>query len=1566
MPDQIKIDLSVFDTPKSKSEIDLSAFDVKKKEPTDSNSLSGQSQLPLDKKFEQGQGLADNSFLKQIGDNAAASYATPSGMITSETPLNLSLNTKEPKKDYYNAPQFKLEKGLIFDKNKNLVPSSSEALSAEIPRLKKEDINLKKSTQKDLVEQSREMPIEQPKIEEPEKEGEWGFDKAFKNTDNILTSLGRGDLFDANLVQNVAANFELAGTKFAKNASQWVRDMSSGLTKATGQGEFPELFDKEGKPTKYAESATWLNDPLGKVALGLQGNQKRMESVIKNNNLPKTFFGKAVTEIAGYAPDIVAAEALMPATIVAEGASALKTIGAQLINPFTKWMALKGGVEGYGDARSKGENVAEAAYASLKGTLSGAENGIEMALLGAGSNLATKGIMAKAEQMGLRGTAAHITKELINGATDVTAFAILGPQAHAALEGRWLTADEIAKGTGVAALFRAKGAIENIKSNAELNKAIQETQELKQGVAMSNFVDADHSAIRSVYYTKESADELHLQALDYVKKAKETSDLQKKAEYIAKIMTYERAANVKQVTEDILNNPESLKKLEESNLPDNVKQEFLQKAEEIRRMLDPIEQQKTALDQDIKNTQEFIKKATEKMNAEPDTIKKRELEVRIDLANKYIEETNNKLKDLIKEQIKPNPEEDLTTDKGIKKAQKQFNKKIDEQIKALDKNNPDYENDLEALNKKKEAHNEHYDTLLNTKASVTDVITNPIIEPAVIENKKERYNTNNEKFVKYNPNDVLPLLEDYKPTNKMAVEDYVIQTIPNDASVEAYKKIPIDAIKTSEKIDSKDRKKIDKIKEGIKNGDDIPPIVVDFAPVIKNGEPYQFGLMDGHHRYIAYKELGIKEIPAAIVTSREHYEYETNDSNISTLFKTNELKTEVKVEEPKVPEIIPAEVHTPIINRIKKGIQKLFNNSKIGVLKGNNFQKALDEAMKTGNVNLMTWGGFEKLGFEETEKFRDLVKSGHIVQDYKISELAGKPIFVINPDNMMVGKVLSGGKLIGEGEGGVHFVSNTGDVWAFSDTDRGIRNAEKMVEFVNNQLKENGTANIILSRGDLGKLLSSHAGAKGAMRVLEHLVDQKMIPLSDFRKALIEVGRMIDSDPKSKTYGKPKYNIDFVGTNDSKSIHNDIENKFFNKEDNTFSRRGTFVTDIINHLSENSEGAHKNIEKIREFLNTKEIPKSSEKKTGKISFSLEGLKQAIGSLFADEATLGAKNSDAYAIIQVNHPEFKVERIQGEHESYGAHVRQVVDNIPLNELLDKYKDLTKDDLSINDKNEVTGIKPKLLLLSQKNHIADIVNNTENKPTNEGKLGSNQIGLAEGIIKPESELPSITPNLMTDANGKVYGFEQNGKIVLNADLMNGNTPFHEAGHLWINWAKENRSDLHDAGMKKIEGSKYLQDVKNNKAYQDNAAKLPEADREAYFKAEALAKAIGDNGEKFVTEAQKADFKTWVKDLWKSIAIHFGIRDMSPEDISKMTLDEFSKKVVADIVNVETEKKAKLEIEIEEKAPVEFSVEEVYKQLPKSKNLRESAQKTLINSNFDKIVEQLIKNDKIQKKC
>jgi hypothetical protein len=223
-------------------------------------------------------------------------------------------------------------------------------------------------------------------------------------------------------------------------------------------------------------------------------------------------------------------------------------------------------------------------------------------------------------------------------------------------------------------------------------------------------------------------------------------------------------------------------------------------------------------------------------------------------------------------------------------------------------------------------------------------------------------------------------------------------------------------------------------------------------------------------------------------------------------------------------------------------------------------------------------------------------------------------------------------------------------------------------------------------------------------------------------------------------------------------------------------------------------------------------------------------------------TVGVKNSEIYATIEIKHPVevFNLNKEEGGHESYPFHLRQIDEN-------------------------GNKVNPVLNVLSESKHVTDILNDSNNNSVDKkggaGKFGSNQIGMAKGFVKPAAEHPTGV-NMMTDATGKIYGFEQNGKIVLNADLMNGNTPFHEAGHLWLSWAKENRSDLHDAGMNKIENSTYLKDVKNNKVYQENASKLPKGEREAYFKSEALAKAIGDNGEKFVTETQKSDFKNGLK--------------------------------------------------------------------------------------------------------
>lgn len=719
---------------------------------------------------------------------------------------------------------------------------------------------------------------------------------------------------------------------------------------------------------------------------------------------------------------------------------------------------------------------------------------------------------------------------------------------------------------------------------------------------------------------------------------------------------------------------------------------------------------------------------------------------------------------------------------------------------------------------------------------------------------------------------------------------YVNQNDPNRSAIETDIKVDnlknaIDALKAAgisnfEINQNENSIKILDFDDG--KNEDFNNKVFKFADELeKNNVQYE-----AEHHAIESRYVDPQRRSEVLEQAKKQAEQSESGADIRNLYETAAAKSEEFIkskEKPSAPPTeIPKEIHTPIVDRLRKGLQKLSDVAKISVLNTKNFDKALDEAIKTGGVNLQSWGGFEKRGFEESPQWQKLIDDGTVKLNFDLKGLEGKPVVVINPDNMLTGEVVTkNGKPIVDGNGGINFVTKFGDVWASSDN----ATANTLARYINEAREKdlaaggNGTVHVVVTKGDLSKSLTSHTGAKAAMKVLEHLVDKKYISLSDFRKALIEVGK--------------KYDIDFDGRMDAKSIHDDIANKFFGVKDSTFSKRGFFVQDIIDNLAKNSTSAKENITKIRNLLNTEVLPKSTERKTGEISFAKEGIIDAIGHLLSDNMTVGVKNSEAYATIEVKHPVevFNLNKEEGGHESYPFHLRQIDEN-------------------------GNKVKPVLNVLREASHVTDVLNDANNNPVEKkggaGKFGSNQIGMAKGYVKSANEFP-YDINLMTDSEGKIYGFEHNGKIVLNSDLMNGNTPFHEAGHLWINWAKKNRSDLHDAGMDKVEGSKYLQDVKNNPVYQENASKLPEADRENYFKSEALAKAIGDNGELFVNESKKADFKDWLKGLWETIATHLGLKDMTAEEISNLTLDDFSKKIVAELTT--PEKEAKLEIEKEE---------------------------------------------------
>ena len=163
------------------------------------------------------------------------------------------------------------------------------------------------------------------------------------------------------------------------------------------------------------------------------------------------------------------------------------------------------------------------------------------------------------------------------------------------------------------------------------------------------------------------------------------------------------------------------------------------------------------------------------------------------------------------------------------------------------------------------------------------------------------------------------------------------------------------------------------------------------------------------------------------------------------------------------------------------------------------------------------------------------------------------------------------------------------------------------------------------------------------------------------------------------------------------------------------------------------------------------------------------------------------------------------------------------------------------------------------------------------------------------------------LITNKSQKVYGAVYGGKLYLNPELENYNTPIHEFGHIWMNVAKQLRPDLYRKGITLIENSPYITEVKNSKEYKAVLKSLvaegytPEEIQE-YIREEALAMAIGDKGAAFVNATQQKNFKDWIKKLYNFVRNLTGLSKYTPEQLQDITLDEFVQGVVVDIISGE----------------------------------------------------------------
>ena len=184
-----------------------------------------------------------------------------------------------------------------------------------------------------------------------------------------------------------------------------------------------------------------------------------------------------------------------------------------------------------------------------------------------------------------------------------------------------------------------------------------------------------------------------------------------------------------------------------------------------------------------------------------------------------------------------------------------------------------------------------------------------------------------------------------------------------------------------------------------------------------------------------------------------------------------------------------------------------------------------------------------------------------------------------------------------------------------------------------------------------------------------------------------------------------------------------------------------------------------------------------------------------------------------------------------------------------------------------------------------------------------------GLASGIVTDQAAFEAAMREKGGDkaekliADGQTYGFVDpaSGTVYLNPAFFGTkvglNTPIHEFGHLGIIACKKINRPLYDRGLKLIQDTPYWKEVTEHPDYKNDT---PQKNAE-----EALTRLIADRGEKLAAETPKgvlAEIKQWLVEFWKTFGDALGLRDITPEQVEKMTVEQIADAIRAEMLRGE----------------------------------------------------------------
>ena len=182
-------------------------------------------------------------------------------------------------------------------------------------------------------------------------------------------------------------------------------------------------------------------------------------------------------------------------------------------------------------------------------------------------------------------------------------------------------------------------------------------------------------------------------------------------------------------------------------------------------------------------------------------------------------------------------------------------------------------------------------------------------------------------------------------------------------------------------------------------------------------------------------------------------------------------------------------------------------------------------------------------------------------------------------------------------------------------------------------------------------------------------------------------------------------------------------------------------------------------------------------------------------------------------------------------------------------------------------------------------------------------NSHIPISQYIAFNPTQIKSATDNIGTfdgenedirymRPNGTVLGFVKGNTIYLNPDEVSLNTPIHEFGHLWVSQVKEHFPDLWAKGKELFLESDYLRKVQADENYRH-------LDLDGQID-EAMARAIGDRGEQELDKTLLEKILDWIAEVWDKIGGVFGIDNLTSEQISNLTLQDFTDMATSELLS------------------------------------------------------------------